>query len=198
MGRSVRGRPTLRLLALLLIVWVSACGGGDDPRTVEGALARAASALAQDDPAALFRVIDQRARHALAAIVQARREAAQVVRKSYPAAEQPRALAELGDAQDAADAAALFALRCPASCRGELAAKVGAPAETRQEGAITVVRTARDSELQLYRGSDTWYGIVWQTDALVRERDRAAAELELVQKNAELYGKQQALEGPSP
>lgn len=178
---------------ILALSSLFACASSADPRTVEGALARAASALAEDDPTALFRVIDQRARHAMAAIVQARKEAAEVIRKSYPEAERERALAALGDAKDAADAAALFAMRCPTTCRRELAARVGAPAEQREEGEIVVVRTARGSEVRLYRGNDTWYGIEWHTDELIRERTRAAAELDLVQRNAKLYEERDAL-----
>jgi hypothetical protein len=183
-------------MASLALAGVLAGGCGPDPRSIEGALARAASALADDDAEELFRVIDQRARHALASIVHARREAAGVIRASYPAAEQAQALAELGDAKDAKDAAALFALRCAAACRAELAAKVGAPREQRQDGSVTVVHTTRGGELRLFRGTDTWWGLEWNTEALARERTRASAELDLVNKNAALYRKQRALEPP--
>jgi hypothetical protein len=176
---------------------LAAAGCTPDGRTVEGALGKAATALAAHDHAALFRVIDQRARHALAAVVHARREAAKVIREEYPAPEQARALEALGDAQHARDAADLFARRCPTACLEQLSSQVGAPTETRTEGKLTVVRTSRGGELKLYLGNDTWYGIEWHTDALIRERDRAAAELDLVKKNAELYRKRQAL-APTP
>ena len=176
------------LLALTLV-----CGCEPDARTVEGALGKAATALARRDARALFRVIDQRARHALAAVVQARREAAKVVRASYPAPEQSLALAALGDALQAEDAAGLFALRCPTACLDVLAAQVGAPAEVHSAGPVSRVRTVRGGELTLYRGTDTWYGIEWHTQDLMRERTRAAAELDLVRKNAEIYRRAQAL-----
>jgi hypothetical protein len=94
---------------------------------------------------------------------------------------------------DASDAADLFAVRCPTSCLDGLAAQVGAPAEVRSSGAVSVVRTTRGGELTLYRGTDTWYGIEWHTEELIRERSRAAAELELVRKNAETYRRAAAL-----
>ncbi len=168
-----------------------ACGGGNDPRDVEGALARAAEALAQRDTQALFRVVDQRARHALASIAQSKHAAAELIRQSYPARAQPEALAQLGDAAQVKDAATLFGLRCGATCLDDLSGRVGAPSQVRNDGDEVVVTTARGGQLRLFRGSDTWYGIVWNTDALRRERDRAAAELAQVQANALLYGAMQ-------
>jgi len=175
------------LLSLLVVV---ACGVGDDPRELDGALARAASALAQRDAVALFRVIDQRARHAISSISKSRRRAAALIKSSYPTAAQAEALAELGDAAIAKDEADLFRMRCGASCLDGLAAQVGAPVETRTEGDELVVKTARGGELRMFRGTDRWYGIVWNTDALSRERARAAAEFEQVQANAALYAQQ--------
>jgi hypothetical protein len=59
---------------------------------------------------------------------------------------------------------------------------------------VTVVHTSRGGELRLFHGTDGWWGIEWNTEALARERTRASAELDLVQKNAALYRKQQALQ----
>lgn len=177
----------------LVFASVVACGGGSDPRELEGALSRAADALAQRDAADLFRVIDQRARHAMASITESRRNAATLIRKSYPTALQGQALSELGDAAGARDASDLFRLRCDATCLDGLSQQVGAPVETRQEGVEIVVKTARGGELRMYRGNDTWYGIVWNTEALRRERDRAAAELDQVKSNAALYDEQRKL-----
>jgi hypothetical protein len=164
-----------------------------DPRTVEGALGRASVALARRDSAAAFRLIDQRARHALAAIVQARTQAAQAIETSYPEADRASAISALGDAATVPDAVALFRLRCGDACLADLSSQVAAPVELREEGPVAHVKTARGNELTLYRGKDGFYGLVWHTEELSRERDRAAAELELVQKNAALYQKQQAL-----
>ena len=190
--RAARRNGSAWALAVSLAVVVG-CGGGDDPRGLDGALTRAAAALAQRDTAGLFRVIDQRARHALASIADSRRQAAELIRKTYPAASRDQALREIGDAANAKDAADLFRLRCDAACLDRLSEQVGAPVETRKDGAEIVVKTARGAELRMFRGSDTWYGIVWNTEALRRERDRAAAELDQVKSNAALYEEQQKL-----
>ncbi len=186
-------RSGLRFGLILLVLAVVACGGGTDPRSVEGALGRAADALAQRDARELFRVIDQRARHALAAISESRRAAAALIQESYPAAARASAISELGDGAQAKDAADLFRMRCDAACLDGLSQQVGAPVETQTQGADVTVKTSRGSELRLHRGSDTWYGIVWNTDALSRERDRATAELDQVKANATVYRQQNEL-----
>jgi hypothetical protein len=181
-------------LALVLgLALVVGCGSGTDPREVDGALGRAADALAQRDARGLFRVIDQRARHAMAAIADSRRAAAALIKKSYPPSTQAQALSELGDAANAKDAADLFRIRCPAACLDGLLNQLGAPVETHTDGVEVVVKTARGSELRLYRGSDTWYGLVWNTDALSRERNHAIAELEQIKRNAAVYRQQNEL-----
>ncbi len=177
----------------LVFTSVVACGVGSDPREVDGALGRAADALAQRDAEDLFRLIDQRARHAMASITESRRNAAKLIREEYPDALKARALTELGDAAQAKDAVDLFRLRCAGTCLDGLSQSVGAPVETRQDGVEIVVKTARGGELRMYRGDDMWYGIVWNTDALRRERNRAAAEFNQVKSNAELYREQRKL-----
>jgi hypothetical protein len=62
-----------------------------------------------------------------------------------------------------------------------------------KRGELTHVRTVRGGELDLYRGQDGGYGIVWNTDALRRESTRAFAELDLIRRNANLYEKQRQL-----
>ncbi len=138
-------------------------------------------------------MIDQRARHALAAIAESRQAAAQLIQESYPASTRAAALSELGDAAKAKDAVDLFRMRCAAECLDDLSRQVSAALETRTEGAEIVVKTARGSELRLYRGGDTWYGLVWNTEALNRERNRAVAELEQIKTNAAVYRQQSEL-----
>jgi hypothetical protein len=188
---SCRPRNAFALFAAL------AFGAGchdPDPRSIEGALAAAASAIEAGDRARLFRVVDQRARHALASIVRDRREAALLVARDYPEDVRGAAHAALGDAADATDAAGLFARRCDRACTEDLARRIGAPAHTERDGVETVVHTAREETLRLHRGDDGWWGLVWNTAALSRERDRAAQDLVQIRANAEIYRKQRALE----
>ena len=101
------------------------------PVSLGGALALASQAIEAGDARMLFRVIDQRSRHAFAAIQQARKQAAALVRSTYPAQAQASALAQLGDAALASDPADLFARRCPKACQAELGVGLGAPVRER-------------------------------------------------------------------
>jgi hypothetical protein len=176
----------------LALAWLSAgCSG--DPTTVEGALSQAASAVARSDYGDLFAVIDERSRFALSSVYFARKQAAQLIRDSYPKELQAAALQELGDGAQAESAVDLFRLRCDANCVQSFAAQLGAPDKTRVEGRLAVVQTVRGTTTELYRGDDGRYGLVWETAALARERTRSAAELDLIQKNAALYRSQRAL-----
>jgi hypothetical protein len=182
-------------LLLLGLSFAPGCGQrAEDPRTVRGALAKAARALEARDSATLFRLIDQRARHAMAGIVQARREAKQRIEADYPANEQAPALIALGDGAQVATPEALFARRCTEPCMRELASRVGVPVSEEPADHEIVVRTARGTTLHMHPGKDTWYGIVWNTPALVAEAAKAAQELEQIRENAAVYQKRRALE----
>jgi hypothetical protein len=185
-----------RWISLVLFFAASGCDGVPDPRSVEGALGYAMRAVERDDAGDLYKVIDERARHAMISIVNDRREAATLIEASYPAAERASALAALGDAAEAENAAALFAHRCDRPCREAIGATLGAPAEVRREGELTVVATARGTTVRLYRGGDGhgWYGIVWHTAELSTERDRANRDLGIIRENAATYDRRQALE----
>jgi hypothetical protein len=161
---------------------------------VRGALAAAAQALEAQDAQKLFRVIDQRGRHALASVAAARAEARRLIVTDYPENERANALAALGDAATVDSAAGLFARRCGASCMSSLAAEIGVPVSETPQGDEVEVRTARGSTLHMHAGSDGWYGLVWNTPALIEERAQAARELETIRDNAQLFRKRRALE----
>lgn len=180
-------------LAVLAVVSLVACG--PDPRTVEGGLAAASAAIAARDHEALLRALDQRARDSLGSVFFARKTAAEEIRNSYPREAQASALRELGDAVDAESTAALFARRCPDACLDALASSLGAPRSVKVEGRLSTVTTVRDTQAQLYLADDGSYGLVWESDALMRERTRSAAELDLIQKNGAKYRAQRELSG---
>jgi len=188
------GWPTMvGPLLLAVSFFINACGA--DAATVEGALARAAAAVGARDHEALFAVIDQRSRFALSSVYNARKQAAAEIRDSYPQEAQHAALAELGDAVDAKSGADLFRLRCGDGCLDTFGAVLGAPTAVALEDRLATVTTVRGTETQLYRGDDGQFGLVWETATLVRERTRAAAELDLIRKNGQLYRSQRALDG---
>jgi hypothetical protein len=138
--------------------------------------------------------LDERSRHALISIHADRRAAAEVVRASYPEDERADALAALGEAAEASTPEALFAGRCGRACRDELVANVGAPTAERQDGDELVVTTSR-GELRFHRAHEgQWWGFVWQTQALDRERDVASRDLRQIQRNAEVFQRRDELE----
>jgi hypothetical protein len=123
-----------------------------------------------------------------------RREAAEMVARSYPAEARAGALRELGDAATAADAKALFVARCDRGCLAELQRSIGAVASVAPHGDEIRVRTIRGTIVPMYRGDDGWYGLVWRTAALDAERDHANRDLEMVRQNAAVYETRRTLE----
>jgi hypothetical protein len=169
-------------------------GCAPDAHEVEGAIARAVSAASVHDSEALFQALDQRERFAMAALVKARKQAAGVIRASYPKEAQPEALARLGDALHAETGTDLFASRCPAECMDALAARLASPRKVEHRDRLVQVETVRGEHLELYRGDDGTYGLVWNTETTRRENTRAFAELDLIKRNADMYAKQRALQ----
>lgn len=164
-----------------------------DPSSVDGALAYAARAVENGDTRRLFRILDQHGRHALDATFKLRQEAAKTIREHYPPTERDAALRELGDALAANGTEELFAKRCDSSCIEWFGSVVGAPAEQKVVGDLINVRTVRDTKLVMRRGTDGWYGIVWRTDELSAERERAARDLAQIQDNARVYSARRSL-----
>jgi hypothetical protein len=179
------------VLALTLALLTLACSA--DATTVEGALSRASAAVARGDHDDLLASLDERSRFALSSVYFARKRAAQVIRESYPAAARDLALRELGDAAQAESVVDLFRKRCDEVCVQNIADRLGAPRATHSEGRKVTVETVRGTTLELYRGDDGRYGVVWDPDRLARERTRSAAELDLIEKNGALYRSQRAL-----
>jgi len=165
-----------------------------DPRSIEGALDGAARAIEASDGRRLFRVIDERARHAMYAIVKSRGEAAALVKADYPDQEKAQALAALGDAASVKDAPELFAARCTRACMDAIATQLGAPVRQERQGDEIVVTTARGGTLHMFPGSDGWFGLVWHTQELADERTRAARELLQIRDNAATYRRRRELE----
>jgi len=184
-------------IPVLVVFFVLVAGCAPDPRSIRGAIAYAREAIEADDSRRLFRVIDERARHAMVSIVSDRRKAAEEIRSGYPEPLQAAALAELGDAAHAESPEELFAMRCTEPCRAELGAKLGAPEHERQDGEERVVLTAGGSEIRLFRSDEgSWWGLVWKVDDLAWERSRANRDLKTIRENVATYARRRALEGP--
>lgn len=164
-----------------------------DPRTVEGAIEAAADAVERRDARALYRLIDVRSRHALEGIHDANSRARTLIERDYPDAQAAAALKRLGP--PAADAEALFAQRCDATCLADFAAKLGAPERIEAQGEVTVVTTVRGSRLHMYSVDGGWYGLLWRRQQLEAERDRASRDLKQIEENAAVYRRRGALSG---
>jgi hypothetical protein len=159
----------------------------------EGVLGVLAQGCASGSGEALFPAIDERSRFALDAIVQARQKARRLILEHYPADARADALAELGSDDEAVNGAQLFAQRCTGGCLRQLCDKVGAVASVTEDAGTTHVRTVRGGEYVLYRTPKRRYGVVFETDALIRERRRAFAQLSSIEANAKVYTEQKAL-----
>jgi len=183
----------LRASSLLCIAATVACGE-PDPRSIRGAIEAAMADIEDGDGEALYRHLDERARHALGGIIVARHKAKEVIERDYPPADRSAALAALGDGALAGNAASLFARRCPRACMHEIERQLGAPSEEKKVGQDVVVRTAQGATVTLHLGGDTWYGFVWHTEELMAERDRASRELVQIEENASLYRRQRSLQ----
>lgn len=169
---------------------LAACG--PDLTKPEGALGQLAQGCAAGEAKEVFSALDERSRFALDAIAQARSKAKGVITSAYPEEARAEALAQLGDASGTQTGRELFALRCDASCVEALCQGVSAAASVALDGGEARVRTVRGAEVTLYR-AQKHYGLVWQTDALMRERRRAFAELSTIEANAKVYAQQKGL-----
>jgi hypothetical protein len=171
-----------------------ACGDGSAPHDVRGALAASANALEARDSDQFFKLIDERSRFAVGAIVTARTSARALIEADYPPEEREKALQALGDAAQVATPQQLFQRRCGPECMQRFADLVGAPVAQEAEGAEVAVTTVRGKTLHMHAGSDGGYGIVWNTQALSDERAQASRELALIRDNAAVYRRRRALE----
>lgn len=193
---SVGAAPAIARVAVFTALFLHAGCGSPDPRTVEGAIAFAGEAVEANDARRLFRVIDVRSRHALSSIAADRMRARALILADYPEEARASALSELGDDAQADDAVSLFAARCDEACIAAFRRSLAAPSSTRREGDELVVETGRGSTFRLYRRNDSdWWGFVYETSALARERDQANRDLGVVQTNAETYRARRELAG---
>ncbi len=163
-------------------------------------MAALADALDRDDLRAVFGRLDRDSREALYGIAEAAREQAAIVRADYPPAERDRELRRI-EADVAPDGVELFARRCPADCRRALREALGAVVERKQQGEAVVVRTATGGRLRWRKDERGRYRLLWRTEALVAERDRAFQALRDVRRAAELHRRRRRLQqaaSPTP
>jgi hypothetical protein len=171
------------------------CTGCADHRSIRDSLAVAADAVEARDAERLFDALDERERFALWGIVQARRQARQLIEAEYPDADREEALSALGDAAEATatTGAALFAHRCDQGCVADFARWVGAPVSQVLVGDEIEVTTVRGHTLHMHAGKNGQYGIVWNWPELSEEVSQASRELTQIQENAAVYRRRREL-----
>lgn len=158
-----------------------------------GALRAATDAADRSDARALYRVLDQRARFAMAATVRYRRQGASLIEAFYPTEVKSRALDDLGDARFAKNAEDLFVRRCNIDCLKRFRAKLGTAASVQTRDRMTRVITQRGGEVYFYRDTTHRYGLVWHSDELEEEKVRAARDLSVIQHNVDVLKRRKAL-----
>ncbi len=156
--------------------------------TPEGAYARIALAIAERRPQAAFAYLETEAQWASFTIRDLRRKACNRVRASYPAAEQDRLLGawhEEADAPDGPDVFALFAARRGWAAR--LERDMSGVAHVDVQGERATVVTARGTRYAFRRRENGIWGLTLFTAELDAEAERAARDLEVVERAAADY-----------
>ena len=153
----------------------------------------AAKAASEGDTDSLFWVVDERARHAMDGIVKARKRAEEVIVMGYPMELQGDAIAAFDGVAGLSSGRELFQERCDQACLDWFAQNLSAPLTIRKEGNVAHVTTVRGTKVSLFRDKSGRYGVSWNTKELARERTRAFAELELIERNAKQYARGRAL-----
>lgn len=158
--------------------------------TPDGAYLRIALALSEHRESDIFAYLETDAQWASFSVRDMRREAAGLVRSSYPDGERQRLLPTLEEEAAAKDGPELFALMAK---RKGFAARLkkdlsGVQAVEIQGDRASVV-TARGTRYPFRRRENGIWGLTIFTAELVAERNRAARDLEVIRTAAEDYAR---------
>jgi hypothetical protein len=156
----------------------------------DGAYDRIALAIAERRPRDAFAYLETEAQWASFTIRDLRRKACDRVRASYPVAEQASLLGawrEEAEAPDGPDVFALFAARRGWSARLERDMSGVDHVEVQDERATVV--TARGTRYPFRRRDNGIWGLTLFTAELDAEAERAARDLEVVERAAADYGR---------
>jgi hypothetical protein len=186
------------LLAVVVLVTVVVAGGSmaiarrpfPPDTTPEGAYARIALAVAERRPRDAFAYLETEAQWASFTIRDLRQKACDRVRATYPPAEQAKLLGawqEEANAPDGPDVFALFAAR-----RGwiqRLERDLSGAAHVEVQGERATVVTARGTRYPFRRRDNGIWGLTLFTAELDAEAERAARDLEVVERAASDYAR---------
>jgi hypothetical protein len=156
----------------------------------EGAYARIALGIAERRPRDLFAYLETEAQWASFTVRDLRRKACDRVRASYPPTEQATLLGawrEEADAPDGPDVFALFAARRGWAAR--LERDMSGVDHVEVQGERATVVTARGTRYPFRRRENGIWGLTLFTAELDAEAERAARDLEVVQRAAADYAR---------
>ncbi len=156
--------------------------------TPEGAYDRIALAIAERRPRDAFAYLETEAQWASFTIRDLRRRASDRVRAAYPAAEQPKLLEEWREEADADDGPDEFALIARRNGWVErLQRDLSGVAHVEVQGERATVVTVRGTRYPFRRRDNGIWGLTIFTAQLQAEAERAARDLEMVDKSAADY-----------
>jgi hypothetical protein len=161
--------------------------------TPEGAYARIALAVSNGRPRDAFAYLETEAQWACYSIRDARRQASRRIESSYPQVERDRLLGEMRDVADANDGPDVFVLlanRCGWIQR--LEKDLSGPIQTEVRGDRATVVTARGTRYSFRRRDNGIWGLTLFTAELQAEAERAARDLEGIQRAADDYDRERA------
>ena len=189
------------LLALALLVEIGTKAVGRRPfppdTTPAGAYARIALAVAERRPKDIFAYLETEAQWASFTLHQARKEACDKIRASYPADPREKLLDTWKDEGDSADGPDAFA-RLAAS-RGWIARlerDLSGVEHVEIEGDRATVVTSRGTRYAFRRRDNGIWGMTIFTADLAAEAERATRDLDMVQRAAADYERAKTLTSP--
>lgn len=187
-------RRTLLVLAAIVAVLVIAGSVAIARRpfppdtTPEGAYDRVALAVAERHPRDAFAYLETEAQWACFTIRDLRKRASDRVRAAYPPAEQPKLLEAWHDEAEAADGPDVFVLMAARNGWVErLQRDLSGIAHVEVQGERATVVTARGTRYPFRRRDNGIWGLTIFTAQLQAEAERAARDLEMVEKAADDY-----------
>jgi hypothetical protein len=197
----IAGRPTLyedgvrRRVFLWGVPVLAAVGIGallhrpfPSDRTPEGAYLRIARSLSRDDLKMVFPYLETEAQWACYTIRDARKEALELVTRSYPDAEKKQAIETFREEASAPDGADVFALLARRrGWEGRLRKDMSGVARVEVEGERASVVTARGTRYPFRKRENGIWGLTIFTAELLAHKDRAARDLIVVKQAAADY-----------
>ena len=181
------------LLVLAAIVTLLVVGGSvaiarrpfPPDTTPEGAYDRIALAIAERRPRDAFAYLETEAQWACFTIRDLRKRASDRVRAAYPAAEQARLLDAWREEADVADGPDEFVLMAKRNAWiGRLQRDLSGVAHVEVQGERATVVTARGTRYPFRRRDNGIWGLTIFTAQLQADAERAARDVEMVEKAA--------------